>query len=114
MVSISCAFEVPAGTLKVHITVCMVRLRFSRRHSSTEQPMKNARSKPIAYPRDLVGYGKRLPDPKWPDGARLALQISLNYEAGGERSVLHGDGVSESVLTDIGSREVKGARHVLT
>src|SRR2546430_11103478 len=72
------------------------------------------KSKAAGYPRDLVGYGKRLPDPKWPDGARLALQISLNYEAGGERSVLHGDGVSESVLTDIGSREVKGARHVLT
>jgi allantoinase len=71
------------------------------------------RSKASAYPRDLVGYGRRLPDPQWPGGARLALQISLNYEAGGERSVLHGDAVSESVLTDMGGREVKGARSVM-
>src|SRR4051794_16338200 len=78
--------------------------------------MKKARARPksIAYPRDLVGYGKHLPDPKWPGGARVALQISLNYEAGGERSVMDGDGVSESVLTDIGNREVKGGRHMMT
>ena len=58
------------------------------------------RNKPKAagYPRDLVGYGKRLPDPKWPGGARLALQISLNYEAGGELNLLHGDRVSEATL----------------
>src|SRR5262249_42815230 len=62
------------------------------------------------YPRDLVGYGKRLPDPKWPGQARLALQISLNYECGGELNVLHGDAGSESMLTDIGFPAVKGAR----
>ncbi len=28
----------------------------------------------LTYPRDLVGYGADLPDPKWPGGARLALQ----------------------------------------
>ena len=54
------------------------------------------------YPRDMVGYGKHLPDPKWPGRARLALQISLNYEAGGELNMLHGDRVSEAMLTDIG------------
>ena len=73
------------------------------------------RTKPKAahYPRDLVGYGKRLPDPKWPGGARLALQISLNYEAGGELSLLHGDRVSEAMLTDIGFPAVRGARSPL-
>jgi putative urate catabolism protein len=65
------------------------------------------------YPRDLVGYGATPVDPKWPGGARVALQIALNYEAGGERSVLHGDGVSESVLTDNGFPAVRGARSVL-
>jgi putative urate catabolism protein len=65
------------------------------------------------YPRDLVGYGAKLPDPKWPGGARLALSISLNYEAGGERSVLHGDRGSESLLTDIGFPAVRGARSPL-
>jgi hypothetical protein len=42
------------------------------------------KSKAAGYPRDMVGYGKPLPDPKWPGQARLALQISLNHEAGGE------------------------------
>ena len=65
------------------------------------------------YPRDMVGYGRRLPDPKWPGGARLALQISLNYEAGGELNVLHGDRVSEAMLTDIGFPAVKSARSPL-
>ena len=50
------------------------------------------------YPRDLVGYGARLPDPQWPGGARVALQIALNYECGGERSLLHGDDGSEGIL----------------
>src|SRR5262249_11013088 len=68
----------------------------------------STKSKP--YPRDLVGYGKRLPDPKWPGQARLALTISLNYEAGGELNVLHGDAGSEDMLTDIGFAAVRGAR----
>jgi putative urate catabolism protein len=74
-----------------------------------------ARTKPKAagYPRDMVGYGKRLPDPKWPGQARLALQISLNYEAGGELNLLHGDNVSEGMLTDIGFPAVKGMRSPL-
>ncbi|MBS0394143.1 MAG: polysaccharide deacetylase family protein [Proteobacteria bacterium] len=63
------------------------------------------------YPRDLVGYGPRPPDPRWPDGARVAVSLVLNYEEGGERSVLHGDGESESVLTDLGGGDpVPGAR----
>src|SRR5882757_6345433 len=69
--------------------------------------------KPAGYPRDLVGYGKHLPDPKWPGGGRLALQISLNYEAGGELNLLHGDKVSEGMLTDIGFPAVKGMRSPL-
>jgi len=64
------------------------------------------------YPRDLVGYGRRLPDPKWPGGARLALQISLNYEAGGEACILHGDDHSEGLLTDIGFPAVPGQRSI--
>ena len=65
-----------------------------------------------AYPRDLVGYGRQPVDPKWPGGARLALLIGLNYEAGGELSPLHGDDRSESLLTDIGFPAVVGARSV--
>ncbi len=52
------------------------------------------------YPRDMVGYGRSPPDPKWPDGARLALNIVVNYEEGGEASVLHGDPQSVAFLTE--------------
>ncbi len=30
------------------------------------------------YPRDLRGYGANPPDPKWPNGAKLALSFVLN------------------------------------
>ena len=53
------------------------------------------------YPRDLVGYGAHPPDPKWPNGARLALQIVMNYEEGSEYSIPDGDGISETYLTEV-------------
>ena len=55
------------------------------------------------YPRDLIGYGAHPPDPKWPNGARLALNLVLNYEEGSEYSVPDGDGFSEATLTELGS-----------
>ena len=64
------------------------------------------------YPRDLVGYGRKLPHAQWPGGARIALQISLAYEAGGEASILHGDSGSEGMLTDIGFPAVAGQRSI--
>ncbi len=66
-----------------------------------------------SYPRDLVGYGPKPPKPKWPGSARLALQFVLNYEEGGENSVLHGDPASEAFLSEIvGARPFAGARHM--
>ena len=53
------------------------------------------------YPRDLVGYGRTPPHPQWPGQARVALQFVLNYEEGGENSVLHGDPASETFLSEI-------------
>jgi allantoinase len=53
------------------------------------------------YPRDLVGYGAHPPHPEWPNGARLALSIVLNYEEGGEACVLHGDPASEAYLHEV-------------
>jgi putative urate catabolism protein len=53
------------------------------------------------YPRDMVGYGETPPDPKWPNGARLALQIVMNYEEGSEYSIPDGDGFSEMYLTEV-------------
>ncbi len=52
-------------------------------------------------PRDLVGYGAHPPDPRWPGGARVAVQFVVNYEEGAERSVLNGDPLSESLLSEM-------------
>ena len=65
-----------------------------------------------AYPRDLVGYGGRPPDPRWPGNARIAVSVVLNYEEGGEYCVLHGDAHSEYVLTDIGGEALANARNL--
>jgi putative urate catabolism protein len=65
------------------------------------------------YPRDMIGYGRNPPEAQWPDGARVAVQIVLNYEEGGENSILHGDAASEAFLSDItGAQPIQGARHV--
>ena len=67
-----------------------------------------------SYPRDMVGYGRHPPDPEWPDGARLAVQFVINYEEGGESSILHGDAVSESFLSEIvGAQPIAGARNMI-
>src|SRR5215470_3870499 len=52
------------------------------------------------YDRDLIGYGANPPDPKWPNGARLAVNFVMNYEEGSEPSVQDGEGYSETGLTE--------------
>jgi len=64
------------------------------------------------YPRDLKGYGPSPPHPRWPGGARIAVQVVLNYEEGGENCVLHGDAASETFLSDIVGAEAYRARHM--
>jgi putative urate catabolism protein len=65
------------------------------------------------YSRDLVGYASRPPHPHWPDEARIAVSLVLNYEEGGEACVLNGDPHSESVLTDLGAVEpLPGVRNM--
>ena len=65
------------------------------------------------YPRDMIGYGAKPPLAQWPGGARVALQIVLNYEEGGENCVLHGDRASETFLSEIvGAAPFLGARHM--
>lgn len=66
-----------------------------------------------AYDRDLIGYGKTPPHPKWPQDARIAISFVLNYEEGGERCVLHGDTESEAFLSEIiGAQPLPGVRHI--
>ena len=65
------------------------------------------------YPRDLVGYGQHPPHLQWPNQARLALQFVINYEEGGENSILHGDAASESFLSEIiGAKPLLGVRNL--
>lgn len=51
--------------------------------------------------RDLIGYGRTPPDPRWPGGARVAVQFVINYEEGAENSVLNGDKGSEAFLSEM-------------
>ena len=53
------------------------------------------------YPRDLIGHGRTPPDPQWPGGAKLAVNLVVNYEEGGENCLLHGDAMSEAFLSEI-------------
>jgi allantoinase len=65
-----------------------------------------------AYPRDLIGYGRNPPHAKWPNKAKIAVQFVLNYEEGGENSVLHGDKASEQFLSEIIGAAAFEARHL--
>jgi len=64
------------------------------------------------YPRDMPGYGRKPPHPRWPGGARVALQFVLNYEEGAENCVLHGDAASETFLSEIAGALPFSARHM--
>lgn len=64
------------------------------------------------YPRDMTGYGANPPTANWPGGAKIAVQIVLNYEEGGENNILHGDPASEAFLSEItGAQAWPGQRH---
>jgi len=65
-----------------------------------------------SYPRDLAGYGRDVPHACWPNGARIAVQFVLNYEEGGENSVLHGDDASEQFLSEMFNPAAYPARHI--
>lgn len=84
----------------------------SRRVSSQCSPAAaDDGSDETSYPRDMIGYGRRPPNPAWPHGARIAVQFVLNYEEGSERSILHGDATSEFILGEIaGATATEGAR----
>jgi peptidoglycan/xylan/chitin deacetylase (PgdA/CDA1 family) len=51
-------------------------------------------------PRDFVGYGASPPQVRWPNDARLALNIVVNYEEGAEYSIPDGDDRNETGLAE--------------
>src|SRR6056297_4271996 len=60
----------------------------------------------------MTGYGAEVPAANWPNGAKIAVQIVLNYEEGGENNILHGDAASEAFLSEItGAAPWPGQRH---
>ena len=63
--------------------------------------------------RDFIGYGAEPPEAHWPGNARIAVNVNLNFEGGGERSVLEGDASSEGALNDIGQPALSGLRSPL-
>ncbi|SDW98042.1 allantoinase PuuE [Litoreibacter albidus] len=64
------------------------------------------------YARDMRGHGANPPNANWPNGAKIAVQIVVNYEEGGENCVLHGDAASEAFLSEIvGAAAWQGQRH---
>ena len=63
------------------------------------------------YPRDLIGYGQKVPHAQWPQAAQIAVQFVLNYEEGAENSVLHGDAGSEQFLSEMFNPASFAARH---
>src|SRR6516165_11294369 len=58
--------------------------------------------------RDFLGYGRQPPDPRWPNGAHVAVNFVINYEEGGEYSVPDGDPASEAALTEGATAAVAG------
>jgi hypothetical protein len=45
--------------------------------------------------RDLRGYGRVRPDIVWPNGARVAVSLVVNFEEGAELAVEQGDAETE-------------------
>ena len=50
--------------------------------------------------RDMVGYGRHAPRARWPDNARVAINLVINYEEGSEYSHPAGDGRNDG-LTEV-------------
>ena len=62
--------------------------------------------------RDMIGYGSRGVKVVWPNNARIAVQIVLNYEEGAESCVLNGDKNSEIFLSEIIGAKPMKERHM--
>ena len=76
-------------------------------------PMPNPPAESLPrYPRDLAGHGRHPPQARWPGRARVAVQFVLNFEEGGENSVLHGDAGSEQFLSEMFNPPAYPARHL--
>lgn len=53
-------------------------------------------------PRELEGYGEKPPNPMWPENAKIAVQIVINYEEGSESTPVNGDNLTETLASELG------------
>lgn len=67
----------------------------------------------MAMPRDFIGYANKPPRFEWPDGARLALNVVVNYEEGSERNRVDGDEELEP-LTEAPYPALPGERELVS
>jgi hypothetical protein len=65
-----------------------------------------------ATPATCAATAATRPHARWPGNARVAVQFVLNYEEGGENSVLHGDAGSEQFLSEMFNPPAFPARHL--
>ena len=84
--------------------------RSAMKAARSRRPAKKSARAAAGPPRDFRGYGAHPPHAQWPGGARIAVNINLNVEAGGEHCLLEGDARSEDMLTDIGFPAYAGVR----
>src|SRR3954471_20905091 len=68
---------------------------------------------PYRVARDFVGYGAAPPNPRWPGGAKLAVNFVMNVEEGSEYAIEHGDGRSEVGLIETGAPRVPAGKRDL-
>ena len=75
-------------------------------------------SEPVSLPsgaREFVGHGPDMPAVSWPDGARVAVSLVVNYEEGSERTPLYGDpsaeGMGEGFAVPPGTRDLRNESH---
>jgi allantoinase len=84
--------------------------KLSKSAMRTKKRTKKPARPDLGPARDFHGYGAHPPHANWPSSARIAVNLNLNVEAGGERCLLEGDTASEHVLTDIGFPSYARAR----
>lgn len=62
--------------------------------------------------RDLRGYGRSRPDIVWPNGARVAVSLVVNFEEGAELAVEQGDAATEQ-YGEVASTSPPGVRDLV-
>lgn len=70
---------------------------------------------PSSFPRDVTGYAGNTPsrDTCWPNKSRIAVQFVINYEEGGENTIINGDSCSETLLSEIvGAKAYENQQHM--